>query len=87
MREKILEEIKLLADKYRVLNNILLALLSGVIGLLFGMTQNKVIMNNFVFITIIIGFISIGMFSYKIFKIDKERRKLIDKLKEKRWKK
>jgi len=44
LKEKILEEIKLLADKYRVLNNLLLALLSGLAGVIFGIAQYKVIL-------------------------------------------
>jgi len=87
MKEKILEEIKLLADKYRVLNNLLLAIMSGIIGIVFGITQNKLIINFYFIVFLIGGLILAGIVSYKIYLINKNREKLIMKLKDKKWKK
>ena len=87
MKEKILEEIKLLADKYRVLNNLLLALLSGLAGVVFAFSQNKLVLNFVLFFIIIIGLVSFIIISMRIFKIQKQREELIEKLKEKRWNK
>ena len=87
MRDKILEEIKLLADKYRVLNNILLALLSGLAGVVFAFSQNKLMLNFVLFFIIVIGLFSFVIISIRIFKIQKQREELIEKLKEKRWNK
>jgi len=84
---KILEEIKLLADKYRVLNNLLLALLSGLAGVVFAFSQNKLVLNFVLFFIIIIGLVSFIIISMRIFKIQKQREELIEKLKEKRWNK
>jgi len=54
MKEKILEEIRVLNDKYRILSSFLLALLSGISGLIFAFTQNKLVLNfSFIFIFVI----------------------------------
>ena len=87
MRDKILEEIKLLADKYRVLNNILLALLSGLAGVVFGITQYKVILNFVTILVLIIGSFSIIVISIMIKRNNKKREYLISKLKDKKWNK
>jgi len=87
LRDKILEEIKLLADKYRVLNNILLALLSGLAGVVFGITQYKVILNFVTILVLIIGSFSIIVISIMIKRNNKKREYLISKLKDKKWNK
>jgi len=74
LRDKILEEIKLLADKYRVLNNILLALLSGLAGVVFGITQYKVILNFVTILVLIIGSFSIIVISIMIKRNNKKKR-------------
>jgi len=87
MKEKILEEIKLLADKYRVLNNLLLALLSGLAGVIFGIAQYKVILNFVTIIVLVIGAFSIIVISIMIRRNNKKREYLISKLKDKKWNK
>jgi len=87
LKDKVLEEIKLLADKYRVLNNILLALLSGLAGVVFAFSQNKLVLNFVLFFIIVIGLFSFVVISIRIYKIQKRREELIEKLKEKRWNK
>jgi len=42
MQEFIKEEIRKISDKVSFLRNILLALISGIVGVLFGITQNKI---------------------------------------------
>jgi len=87
MKDKILEEIKILNDKYRILSSFLLALLSGISGLIFAFTQNKLVLN-FSFICIfVVALLLMNVITYKIYKIEKERHKLLDKLKVKKWKK
>ena len=87
LKTKILEEIKLLADKYRVLNNLLLALLSGLAGIIFGITQYKVLLNFVTIIVLIIGAVSIIIISIMIKRNNKKREYLISKLKDKKWNK
>ena len=87
MRDKVLEEIRILNDKYRILSSFLLALLSGISGLIFAFTQNKLILNfSFIFI-FVIALVLMNVITYKIYNIEKERKKLLDKLKAKKWKK
>jgi hypothetical protein len=87
LNTKILEEIRILNDKYRILSSFLLALFSGFGAIAFAFSQNKLIINFVIIVLIIIGLIAMNFIAYKMNKIEKERKYLIDKLKEKRWKK
>ena len=87
MKDKILEEIRILNDKYRILSSFLLALLSGISGLIFAFTQNKLVLNISFVLIFIISLILTNIITYRIYKIEKERKKLLEKLKVKKWKK
>ena len=82
MQEFIKEEIKRIADKISFLRNILLALISGISGVLFAITQNKIILN-FSFIILMLLGIVLGIFiSIRINFWENERENLINKLKD-----
>jgi len=57
MQEFIKEEIRKIADKVSFLRNILLALISGIVGVLFGITQNKIILNYALIVLLILGIV------------------------------
>jgi len=82
MQEFIKEEIKKIADKVKFLRNILLALISGIAAILFGITQNKIILNYGVIILLTLGII-LGIFiSSRINFWEEKRKDLISKLKD-----
>jgi len=85
MREKILEEIRILNDKYRILSSFLLALFSAFGAVAFAFSQNKLIINLVVIFLIIIGLLAMNFIAYKMAKIERQRNYLIEKLKGKKW--
>ena len=82
MQEFIKEEIKIIADKISFLRNILLAVMSGVVGIIFGFSQNKIIINSIIIGLFFVGLILIFIISVRINYLEKEREKLILKLKD-----
>ena len=86
MKDKILEEIRILNDKYRILSSFLLALFSGFGAIAFAFSQNRLVINYVIIVLIIVGLIAMNFIAYKMNKIEKERKELIEKLKDKRWK-
>jgi len=80
MQEFIKEEIRKIADKVSFLRNILLALISGIVGVLFGITQNKIVFNY----VVLLGLgIVLGIFISRRINFWEEKRKaLIIKLKD-----
>jgi len=82
MQEFIKEEIRKIADKVSFLRNILLALISGIVGVLFGITQNKIILNYALIVLLILGIV-LGVFiSIRINFWEVKRADLITKLKD-----
>ena len=82
MKEFIKEEIKIIADKVNFLRNVLLALMSGIIGVLFGITQNKIILNTTLLALLTIAIILVIFIVIRINIIEEERKILINQLKE-----
>ena len=82
MKEFIKEEIKIIADKINFLRNVLLALMSGIIGVLFGITQNKIILNTTLLALLTIAIILVIFIVIRINIIEEERKILINQLKE-----
>ncbi len=82
MKDFIKEEIKLIADKINFLRNILLALMSGIIGVLFGITQNKIILDISLLALLVTAIFLVIFIVVRINLIEEERKILINKLKE-----
>ena len=82
MHEFIKEEIKIIADKVSFLRNILLAVMGGIIGILFGITQNKINLNFGLITLIILGVIFAIIIINRINLWEAKRKELIDKLKD-----
>ena len=78
-KEIYLKQIVFLTDDIKWWMNVLLGLLSGAVGFLFALTQQKVIVNNYLF-TFSIIIVIIGVFTIiKIKKLKIDRQKLLDK--------
>jgi len=84
MIEYIKEEIKKIADKINFLRNMLLATISGIIGIIFGLSQNKIIINSLIIGLFLVGIVIIVFISFRINYLENERDKLILKLKDKK---
>ena len=82
MREYLKEEIKLIADKVSFLRNVLLAIMSGVIGILFGISQNKINLNIGIVSLVIVGIIFTVLVAGRINLWEEKRKNLINKLKD-----
>ncbi|MEO1954702.1 MAG: hypothetical protein ABGW74_08355 [Campylobacterales bacterium] len=78
--EALQKKIDKIADKVKHLRYMLLALISAVIGLIFGISQNKIIENTMTNALLIIGAGLITAIGIMINNEEKKRDKLIDKL-------
>jgi len=82
LNEYLKEEIKIIIDKVSFLRNILLAIISGIVGVLFGITQNKIDVNFSMILLLIVGIIFAVAIAFRINKWEEKRRNLINKLKD-----
>ena len=82
LNDYIKEEINIISDKVKFLRNVLLAIISGVIGLIFGFSQNKITINFLIIGLFIVGILVIFLISFRINYLETEREKLILKLKD-----
>jgi len=82
MIEYIKEEIKIITDKISFLRNILLAIIGGIIGVLFGITQNKICINFSMISLLLIGIIFAILITMRINMWEEKRKDLINKLKD-----
>jgi len=82
MKEYLKEEIKIIIDKVNFLRNILLAIISGIVGVLFGITQNKIDVNFSMILLLIVGIIFAVTIAFRINKWEEKRKGLINKLKD-----
>jgi len=78
--EALQKKIDQIADKVRHLRYILIALMSGIIGTVFGISQNKIIDDIIVNIFLFAGTIALMGISFLIRVEEKKRNKLIDEL-------
>ena len=78
--EALQKKIDQIADKVRHLRYILIALISGIIGTLFGISQNKIIDTLLVNIFLVAGTVILIGVSLLISLEEKKRNKLIDEL-------
>ena len=78
--EALQKKIDQIADKVRHLRYILIVLMSGIIGVIFGISQSKVQDGPIVDILLILGTIGVIAIGFLIKNEEKERNILIDKL-------
>ena len=79
-RERLQKELDLLLEKIRFWRYSLLAILSGIVGMLFAVSQNKVIINTSISVFMLLGFIAMFISVKRLSVIDKDYRVLLDEL-------
>ena len=79
-KEKLQKELDLLLEKIRFWRYALLAIISGIVGMVFAVSQNKVIVNFAISGFVIFGFIGIVMSVKRLSSIDTNYRELLDEL-------
>jgi len=82
MKEYLKEEIKKIADKISFLRNILLAVISGIVGIVFGFSQNKIVINSLSLGLFFVGIMTAVLISFRINYLERKREGLILKLKD-----
>jgi len=82
MKEYLKEEIRKIADKTAFLRNMLLAITSGVIGIIFGLSQKKIIINFLIIGLFFTGIVVIFLIFFRINYLEQKRNELISKLKD-----
>jgi len=78
--EALQKKIDQIADKVRHLRYILIVLMSGIVGTIFGISQNKIIDNEIVNILLVVGTAGVVGISVLIRVEEKKRNKFIDEL-------
>jgi len=81
--EALQKKIDQIADKVRHLRQIIIVLMSAIIGVIFGISQNKVKDDFIVDILLILGTIIVIIIGFLIKNEEKKRNMLIDKLEKK----
>ncbi|WP_457746284.1 hypothetical protein [Sulfurimonas sp.] len=79
-KEKLQKELDLLLEKIRFWRYALLAILSGIIGMVFAASQGKVVINFAISGFVFFGFIGILISVKRLSSIDKNYRELLDEL-------
>ena len=79
-KERLQKELDLLLEKIRFWRYSLLAILSGIVGMLFAVSQNKVIINTSISVFMLLGFIAMFISVKRLSAIDKDYRVLLDEL-------
>jgi hypothetical protein len=82
MLEYLKEEIKEVRNKVNFLRNLLLALVGGLSGIIFGISQNKLVINFMLIGLLVSGMILILIFMIRISYLTEKKKKLINKLKD-----
>ena len=78
--EALQKQIDQIADKVKHLRYMFIALVSGIIGLIFAISQNKIIYNIFIDLLLVFGGVLIFIISIMINKEETKRDDLIKKL-------
>jgi len=81
-KERLQKELDLLLEKMRIWRYIILAILSGTVGILFSSISGKLEINYGIAIFIILGFLGIFISVKRLLLLDNNYRKLLDDLEE-----
>jgi len=81
-KERLQKELDLLLEKMRVWRYIILAILSGTVGILFSSISGKLEINYGISVFIILGFIGIFISVKRLLSLDKNYRELLNDLEE-----
>ena len=81
-KERLQKELDLLLEKMRVWRYIILAIMSGTVGILFSSISGKLEINYGIAIFIILGFIGIFISVKRLLLLDNNYRELLDDLEE-----
>jgi len=81
-KERLQKELDLLLEKMRVWRYIILAIMSGTVGILFSSISGKLKIDYGISIFIILGFIGIFLSVKRLLALDKNYRELLDDLEE-----
>ncbi len=79
-KERLQKELDLLLEKIRFWRYALLAILSGIIGMVFAVSQGKVVINFAISGFVFFGFFGILISVKRLSSIDKNYRELLDEL-------
>ncbi len=81
-KERLQKELDLLLEKMRIWRYIILAIISGTIGILFSSVSGKLEINYGISFFIILGFIGIFISVKRLLLLDKNYRELLNELEE-----
>ena len=79
-KEQYQKEIDILMEELRFFHNLLLGLISGIIGVVYALGINKLALSSFIFIILTGGFLSLIFILVKITEIKEEQMVFIEKL-------
>lgn len=81
-KERLQKELDLLLEKMRVWRYIIIAIISGTIGILFSSVSGKLEINYGISIFVILGFIGIFISVKRLLELDESYRELLNDLEE-----
>ena len=79
-KERLQKELDLLLEKIRFWRYALLGVISGIVGMLFGVSQGKIVINFAISGFTIFGFIAILIAIKRLTSVDKKYRELLNEL-------
>jgi hypothetical protein len=79
-KDSLIKEIDEISERVRFWHNAILTLLTGVGGMMFAITQEKVIINTFIWIFVIMATLLLIVAVFRLEKLGNIRRELIKKL-------
>ena len=79
-KDSLIKEIDEISERVRFWHNAILTLLTGVGGMMFAITQDKVIINTFIWIFVIMATLLLIVAVFRLEKLGNIRRELIKKL-------
>ena len=81
-KEYLQKELDWILEKLKFWRYVVLAIISGMVSIIFAMSQNKIKINFIVFLFIFLGFIVVFFAVKRISNLTKEYKKFIEELKE-----
>jgi len=79
-KDSLIKEIDEISERVRFWHNAILTLLTGVGGMMFAISQEKIIVNTFMWIFVIIAVLLLVVAIFRLEKLGSIRRELIKKL-------